>query len=508
MSDRDDVGTRLAAALHEEADRVRPEPALHSILARTRLAPTQARRWWAPAAGALAAAALVAMALVVLTARPATEPTPASAEREVTVYFSTADGKLVPETLTVPATDNPGADAVNALLTKQPSDPDYGNPWSALDRGRLTTGPVTLQSVTEIDGVVTVDFAGPVDNPWNASPLSIYPEVPVQQLVFTVQDAVGSVAPIYITMGGSLVDEVLATQVKQPIQRDRYALAPVRIQSPMQGETVSSPVTVSGQSATFEANVVWRVKQDGEVVERGFTTSKGANGLFGPFEFTVELPPGDYTVEAYEESAENGEVINLDSKDFTVEPGGPPQPSVTPTAQRQVTVYMLQASSEPRRMAGGQLVPETVSWQDSGDTGLDAVNALLSSESTDPDYLNVWTQLSDENNSGPVELNGPVTVTSVSERDGQITVDFAGPVDNPWRALIDWVVSPGLFSQQLVWTVQDALDSEAPVLVTMDGEPVDTILGAEVKNPLQRDPYALPLSRSSTLSRARRCRAR
>lgn len=331
MNEHDEVGTRLASALHAEAETVRPEPALQSILARTRSAPARSRRlgWWPALAGAVAAGALVAVALVVFGGSPTSEPGPVASQRETTVYMlgfePGDDARLFPEEVVAPNTGDPGVDAVNALLTHQPDDPDYTNVWANLngDADPPTTAPIAVTSVIEADGAVYVDFSGPIDYPWGTGTIIDWlvfdSKLFTQQLVYTVQTTLDTADPLVITRDGTRVESVLAEPVSGISQPDPYALAPVQIESPAQGETVSSPVTVSGQSATFEGNVVWRVKQDGDVVEHGFTTSQGASGVFGPFEFSVDLPPGDYTVEAYEESAENGEIINLDSKDFTVE---------------------------------------------------------------------------------------------------------------------------------------------------------------------------------------------
>ncbi len=336
MSEHDEVGTRLAEALHAEAERTTPEPGLQRILARTRRAP--AWRRWLPLAIGVAAASVVAAALVVFglpagSEGPLRQPPVAGggSEREVMVYmlgsepgYGWDDGRLFPVEVTSPATENPGMDAVNALMSTVPRDPDYLNTWSSLRSASESSlhliAPVSVTSVFAADGAIHVDFNGPVDNPWQE--LVSWAQDPAlfaQQLVWTVQDAMDSRAPVLATIDGERAKRLLTAEVNTPLSRDPSVLAPVQIESPTQGESVSSPVTVSGQSATFEGNVVWRVKQDGEVVDHGFVQSEGANGVFGPFEFAVDLPPGDYTVEAYEESPENGDIINLDSKSFTVE---------------------------------------------------------------------------------------------------------------------------------------------------------------------------------------------
>ena len=78
--------------------------------------------------------------------------------------------------------------------------------------------------------------------------------------------------------------------------------------TPVDGSTVAGPqVEVTGEGTAFEGNLSWRVVTAGttEVVSENFTTG-GANGTIGPFSFTVDLPPGSYTVEVWEPGASDG----------------------------------------------------------------------------------------------------------------------------------------------------------------------------------------------------------
>jgi hypothetical protein len=63
---------------------------------------------------------------------------------------------------------------------------------------------------------------------------------------------------------------------------------------------------VAGEAAAFEANVPWRVLDaSGAEVTSGFaTTSEGQ--VFAPYSFTVDLPPGAYTVEISEDDPSGG----------------------------------------------------------------------------------------------------------------------------------------------------------------------------------------------------------
>ena len=326
MNERDDIGTRLTRALHEEAERVRPEPRLQSILARTRQAPARRSRGWPVLAGVVASGGLVAaFAFVALDDEASVEP-PIAATSSVELYFINRDGKLVSERATAPDTGNPGLDAVTALLVTTPADPDYTNIWSRLEESSRGIVPEVVASVTasqiiERDGVIAVDFSGPVDNPWGDTvdlDWAFDPRLFSQQLVWTVQGALDSDAPVLLTMAGNPVKDVLTARVDMPVRRDAEAQAPIQIQSPRQGDALRSPVTVEGIGRGFEGTISWRVLAAEEVVKEGFTTG-GAMADLEPFSFDVRLPAGDYTIEAFEYSAENGKVINLDTKDFTVE---------------------------------------------------------------------------------------------------------------------------------------------------------------------------------------------
>jgi hypothetical protein len=63
---------------------------------------------------------------------------------------------------------------------------------------------------------------------------------------------------------------------------------------------------VTGQAATFEANVQWELKQGDTVVRRGFTTAEECCTL-APYSFSVDAPAGTYTLVVHEEDASGGE---------------------------------------------------------------------------------------------------------------------------------------------------------------------------------------------------------
>ena len=82
---------------------------------------------------------------------------------------------------------------------------------------------------------------------------------------------------------------------------------------------MTSPVNISGQACTFEANVVWKLLQDGKVVKEGFTTTSAGCPTRGDWSISLsELKSGEYTIQVLEYSAEDGSLFAMDDKKFTV----------------------------------------------------------------------------------------------------------------------------------------------------------------------------------------------
>jgi hypothetical protein len=97
-------------------------------------------------------------------------------------------------------------------------------------------------------------------------------------------------------------------------------LNPLQISSVNQGAELASPVTISGQACTFEANVVWKLLQDDKVVQEGFTTASAGCPTRGDWSISLdELKSGEYTIQVLEYSAEDGSLFAIDDKKFTVQ---------------------------------------------------------------------------------------------------------------------------------------------------------------------------------------------
>lgn len=88
----------------------------------------------------------------------------------------------------------------------------------------------------------------------------------------------------------------------------------ILVESPVLGETVTSPIRVTGTANTYEANVLLRVESGGKKVAERFVTATSGNGVRGKFEATIAVPrsvEGAIELVVYESSAASGKAINV-----------------------------------------------------------------------------------------------------------------------------------------------------------------------------------------------------
>ena len=86
------------------------------------------------------------------------------------------------------------------------------------------------------------------------------------------------------------------------------------IESPRPGDSVTSPIHVSGTANVFEATVSFEVRDgSGKVVLRDFTTATAGNGTRGTFDKLLAIPglSGRATIVAFEASAEDGTPLHV-----------------------------------------------------------------------------------------------------------------------------------------------------------------------------------------------------
>ncbi|WP_433167469.1 Gmad2 immunoglobulin-like domain-containing protein [Kribbella sp. CA-247076] len=359
----------MRRALAEEADRVEPADALPEIQARVRgQRRTGSRRPWILTAGAATIGTAAAIgAFTVLDdnagdeplagspstttsasrapfssapatgAEPSPAPTPAPTTPPTTTPTSsepTLGGKpeQVVKSAVVPVywlgdrvganragevrlyrtwanvKGRPATEAVRIMTSAKPGDPDYYSVW----RG------AQLNSVTRSPGLVTVDFKQLPRTRLDAAAA----KVAVQQLVYTVQGALAAdTERVQVTeqgrTGTKLFGQVdTSTPLARAKSTDVQAL--IWITSPEDGAATTAPIKVTGLGSAYEAHLNWRIlnAKTGRVVAEGPTQTSEAY-KFTPFAFVVEkLPPGTYTVEVFEPSAEDGRPTSTDTKTF------------------------------------------------------------------------------------------------------------------------------------------------------------------------------------------------
>ncbi len=351
----------LRRALREEADRVLPSA---DALARIRRRTARAPFWRTPLALGMAAAvvtgtAVIAGGVVVLrgsdvdstvtgsseitpdttsgptqpqetptsspttpTSPPISESTPPPTDVEIAtvpVYYVTetpAGMRLAREFRSVRAPDGPVVAAVETMLAVAPRDPDYQRLWDA---------STDVESVEVDDGIIEIDLTGSTDYT-GADDVA---RLAVQELVYTVTAALSSSGengglPVQLLVDGEPVDKVWGdVDVSEPVERlpQLDVRQHVQINNPAEDAIVGRAVTVDGEAAVYEANVLWQILDDaGNEVQSGSTMAKTCC-QFSPFRFSVELEPGSYEVVVSEEDASGGEgrPPMTDSRSFTVE---------------------------------------------------------------------------------------------------------------------------------------------------------------------------------------------
>ena len=218
--------------------------------------------------------------------------------------------KLFSEVQSWTAADDLNLQVVSDLVTGKvvPLDPEYTNLWG---------GTNTVNSVVIAGSVATVDL-GEISLNVGAEG----EQRAIDQIVWTLTEFVPEVKSVAFTVNGKGV-ESFAGHVDTTVQFERAigyeVLNPLQITSVNQGAELTSPVTISGQACTFEANVVWKLLQDDKVVQESFTTASSGCPERGDWSITLEdLAPGEYLFQVLEYSAEDGSLFAIDDKRFTV----------------------------------------------------------------------------------------------------------------------------------------------------------------------------------------------
>ena len=338
---RDPRDADLSELLSDAVSDVEPHDRLDSIRNRTKVTPMSARRnsgrpWTYAVGGAIVATAAIVGAIAFATgnlgltgaddgadpasqsSRPRASDSPQdTASSEPSPSQKPASGPAVAVYYVGDAPQGPrlyrefhpgsGGDSLSAALTElgtTPTDPDYRTVWSV-----LSFADVNFDGIDD-SGVISVTLADPalVQRPAGLSKAEAFTSV--QQVVYTLQAAAQTRAEVEFLLDGKPVDQILGVR-NATFNYDQFAsLALVNVTAPESGATVSGTFTASGVANSFEANVLWQVRQGDKVVASGFSTAEGWMDKLYPWEAEVDLsglPAGDYTFVAMTDDPSDGE---------------------------------------------------------------------------------------------------------------------------------------------------------------------------------------------------------
>lgn len=264
-------------------------------------------------------AIIVVLALGVVTAAACggdeVTPPPLNVTTSATVYFL-RDGKIAPVRREIPKTPNPERAALVKML-EGPTDEEAARGLvSAIPAGTELLGVSLDRSVATVDLTGTFDDGG-----GSASMLGR-----VAQVVATLTRLHG-VKRVGFELDGKSVTAIggEGVVVDPPIGRRAIEdqTPQILIESPLPGDTVSSPVRLRGTANVFEANVSIEVRDEaGKMILETFTTATSGTGTRGTFDTKLSLPTasGDLTIVAFEASAEDGRPLHVVDVRVTLEP--------------------------------------------------------------------------------------------------------------------------------------------------------------------------------------------
>lgn len=202
-------------------------------------------------------------------------------------------------------TPDPITTALKALIAGFPKDSDYVSLWPKETK---------VNSVVIAGDKATIDLTlGKMNVGSEAESLAI------AQLVWTATAANTVVKRIQLTVDGKIVESIAGhVDATKPFQRGLTyeVLAPVWITSPEEGaQAAAQGFKLSGMASTFEANVAWKVFQNGKLVQQGSTTAAEAAPAWKPWNVAITgLTPGKYMFIAMEYSPKDGSLVAQDTK--------------------------------------------------------------------------------------------------------------------------------------------------------------------------------------------------
>lgn len=240
-----------------------------------------------------------------------TEATPRTVDVKIYFVADTPRGfKLFSEVQEVKEQEDLAEFVISQLISGviTPKDPDYVNLWD---------GSHSLNSISYNGSLATIDFS--------LGKLNVGSEGEqraIDQLVWTLTELNDRVERVRFTVDGESVESFAGhvdTSGEFARATDYEVLNPIQIESIVEGDSLSNPVTITGNACTFEANVVWTLFKDGQEIEEVFTSATAACPERSAWKVSFEdLEPGAYSFEAKEFSAEDGSLFAIDDKNFVI----------------------------------------------------------------------------------------------------------------------------------------------------------------------------------------------
>ena len=212
------------------------------------------------------------------------------------------------------ATDTPVRNSLEAMFAGVNSTEQTIGMTTSIPPGTRVLG-------ISVDGTTaTVDLS----TEFAASSGSLDETIRLAQVVFTVTQF-DDIDQVKFHIDGVPEDPILSHGfvVGDGFTRDDFATVrpSILIEQPYPGAEVSNPLTIRGESNTFEATVRYAITTgggDGVLLTEGFTTATGGMGIWDSFEVTVDLTdfasdyqPGPGSVIMWEDSPRDGSRLNV-----------------------------------------------------------------------------------------------------------------------------------------------------------------------------------------------------
>jgi spore germination protein GerM len=227
----------------------------------------------------------------------------------IRVYFCRDDENIWAATRVVPKTQETGAAAMRALLEGPTAAEEEAGMVSCIPEGTMFLG----LNIGE-DGIATVDLS----QEYSSGGGSLSMMMRLAQVVFTLTQF-PTVEGVNFKLDGEPID-VLGGEgiiIDHPMNREDYEdMSPaILVESPTLGNTVSSPLRITGTANVFEA--VFRiniVNWDGLIIADEVVMASSGTGTRGTFDVTIPFEldrEGLGAIIVFSDSPKDGSQINV-----------------------------------------------------------------------------------------------------------------------------------------------------------------------------------------------------